>query len=107
MHIITIMGHGRLCLYVVVFLAAVTCCAGITVTVDPDSDANCSSVQALFQDQLNVTSATCRSLDQALGGHAQACSNISCASGDVQDFDGAVIRLADGIHELSGKVSLL
>lgn len=46
----------------------------------------------------------CRTLNRALGAVSESsCSNTTCASGDLEGFDGLLVRLADGVHTLTGE----
>ena len=86
--------------------------ATVTVTVDPVSgdDNTCLSIQQLSDSSSNSSEpeyppVPCRTLNRALGSEQLLCSNLSCARGLVEEFqEGAVIRLADGEHRLSGEL---
>ena len=69
----------------------------VTITVNPSVDnSGCSSAQ-----QLRGTSgaATCRTLNDALGNVSFP---LNCTVAEEDRVDGAVIRLVDGTHRLTG-----
>lgn len=85
-------------------------CAGITVTVDPQlgNDAACLSIQDLASNSsLSETSIPCRTLNRALGADGVSCDSISCAQGDLDGFDDALILLEDGDHRLTCKTFVM
>lgn len=69
------------------------------------NDSTCLSAQEMIQ--LNESaSIPCASINRALGN--VACGrNSSCVASSRDQLNGVEIRLADGVHRLTGELSLL
>jgi hypothetical protein len=80
-------------------LVCVALCCATEVIINPDleSDSSC-------QPRDPGVSAMCKTLNSALGDSgASNGSDLSCASGAVEGYDELLVRLADGVHNLTGE----
>ena len=75
----------------------------MVVTVDPASgnDSSCLSAQEVNESAPADAQTPCKTINRALGD-AGCNRNVSCVASGQDQLSGVVIRLADGLHQLTG-----
>lgn len=105
------MAFSSFLLYILVVFCALSTVRAqslIVVRVDPVSgnDSSCMSAQEINETANTSPDQACATINRALGD--VGCGrNVSCAASGRDRLSGVEIRLADGVHRLTGRLFIL